>query len=135
MSFFKWNERYAFGFESIDSDHKVLVSLIDDLYSALSKGEGKNVIQGIVAKLVDYTKVHFKREEFYMQSINYTDTAQHIAQHEFFIQKVDSFMEKLDAGVSNISIEVITFLRDWLINHILNTDKKFVTELMKSEIK
>lgn len=135
MVFFNWDERLEFGFESIDSDHKILVGLINDLYSAMTKGEAKVIIQDIVAKLVDYARVHFKREEFYMQTINYSEINSHISQHDEFTRRVDSFVEKLDSGISNISIEVITFLRDWLINHILHTDKKFVAELMKNEIK
>ena len=130
MGFFVWEERYSLGMESIDSDHKVLVEMIDELYGALSKGEGKEAIQGIVSKMVDYTKFHFKREEFYMHSIKYSEADNHIAQHEYFKLKVGEFVEKLDAGINSISAEVIIFLRDWLINHILNTDKKFVVELM-----
>ncbi len=134
MSFFQWEQRYALGFESIDEDHKVLVGLINELFESISKGEGNRAIQGIVSRLVDYGRNHFKREEFYMQSINYPETLNHTSQHNEFIKKIDGFVEKLDAGVNRISVEVITFLRDWLINHILNTDKKFVMELLKHNL-
>ncbi len=134
MSFFQWEQRYEFGFESIDEDHKVLVGLINELFESISKGEGNSVIQSIVARLDDDGKSHFKREEFYMQSINYSETPNHVSQHNEFIKRIDGFVEKLDAGINSISVEVITFLRDWLINHILHTDKKFVMELMKHNL-
>ena len=134
MSFFQWEQRYALGFESIDEDHKVLVGLINELFESISKGEGNKAIQSIVLRLVEYGRTHFKREEFFMHSINYIETLNHTSQHDEFIKKIDGFMEKLDAGMNQISVEVITFLRDWLINHILNTDKKFVMELLKHNL-
>jgi hemerythrin-like metal-binding protein len=134
MSFFSWEKRYELGVDSIDGDHRVLVGLINELYVAMTKGEAKTSIQAIVAKLVDYARIHFKREEHYMQSINYSEQIAHISEHNAFTKKVDGFVEKLDTGISNISIEVITFLRDWLINHIQLTDKKLGEELKKGEL-
>jgi hemerythrin-like metal-binding protein len=131
MAFFEWKEKYELGVESIDNDHKVLVGLIDDIYVALSKGEAQTAVNKTVSQLVDYARVHFKREEYYMQKINYSEHFKHESEHKIFSKKVDEFVEKLDAGVANITLEVIQFLRDWLINHIQQTDKKLGDELKK----
>lgn len=131
MTFFPWQKNYAFGIESIDSDHVKLIDMINDLYSAMSKGEGKNVIKDIVTGLVDYSKVHFKREEVKMKSINFMNFEDHEAEHDAFILKVSAFKKKLDEGKDNISIEVVTFLREWLSNHILTSDKEMAKELLK----
>lgn len=131
MAFFVWQNNFTFGIESIDGDHKKLVAMIDELYTAMSKGEAKAVIRDIVNDLVDYSVVHFRREEIYMKSINYNDFDAHKAAHEAFIEKVETFREKINSGKDNISIEVISFLREWLSGHILNTDKRFVPEFKK----
>jgi hemerythrin-like metal-binding protein len=131
MVFFEWNEKYELGIESIDNDHKVLVGLIDDIYVALSKGDAQIIVHKTVSQLVDYAKIHFKREEYYMQMINYSEQFKHESEHKVFSKKVDDFVEKLDAGIANITLEVISFLRDWLINHIQQTDKKLGDELKK----
>lgn len=134
MAFFVWQNNFTFGIESIDGDHKKLVAMIDELYTAMSKGEAKAVIRDIVNDLVDYSVVHFRREEIYMKSVNYNDFDAHKAAHEAFIEKVETFREKLNSGKDNISIEVISFLREWLSGHILNTDKRFVPEFKKCGI-
>jgi len=129
MSFFTWKDQYELGIESIDNDHKILVGLINEIYIALAKGEAYEIVQGIVSRLVDYAKFHFKREEDYMKLINYSEFYKHESEHIYFSKKVYNFVEKIDAGVPNITLEVITFLRDWLINHIQQTDNKLGDEL------
>lgn len=135
MSYFLWDDKYAFGVESIDEDHKVLVGLINQLYVAMRQGKARAVISGIVTQMVDYAKVHFRREEFYFKGVKYSESAVHKAEHDAFTSKVAEFKTELDAGNVNISIEVISFLREWLANHILVSDKKYVAEFKKFGIK
>ncbi|MBN1990305.1 MAG: hemerythrin family protein [Bacteroidales bacterium] len=135
MSYFLWDDKYAFGIDSIDEDHKVLVSLINQLYVAMSQGKARAVISGIVTQMVDYAKVHFRREEFFFKGISYTESAEHKAEHDAFSNRVADFKTELDAGNVGISIEVISFLREWLTNHILVSDKKYVAAFKKFGIK
>ncbi len=129
MGFFTWQNKFAVDIESIDNDHKKLVELIDELYTAMSQGKAKDIIQGVVKDLADYTRVHFRREEFYMTSTNYSEKDSHKQAHGAFIKKVEEYQLKLSEGKDNISIEVVSFLRDWLTGHILNTDKKLTPHL------
>ena len=126
MAFFTWQSKFAFDIESIDNDHKRLVGLIDDLYSAMSQGQARIIIHGVVKELVDYTRVHFRREEFYMKSTSYPDFDAHKKAHDVFVEQIDLYQQKLVQGKDNISIDVLTFLREWLSEHILKTDKKLV---------
>ncbi|MDD2279402.1 MAG: bacteriohemerythrin [Bacteroidales bacterium] len=126
MSFLMWQSKYETGIESVDNDHRRLVSMIEDLYSAMSKGEAKEVINDIVKGLTDYAVVHFNREEELMESIGFADLEDHREIHQGFAKKVNSFQEMLASGQQNISVEVVAFLRDWLINHIQKTDMQFV---------
>ncbi len=135
MAFFIWKDSFAFGIESIDQDHKKLVEMIDELYTAMSQGKAKEVVSDIVAGLIDYTKIHFRREEVYMKTIGYNEFEGHKKLHGDFVDKVNEFQNKLREGKTNISVEVTTFLRDWLSEHILNTDKKFVPAMLQYGIK
>ena len=135
MAFFTWQSKFDFDIESIDTDHKKLVSLIDDLYTAMSQGQAKAIIQGVVKELIDYTRVHFRREEFYMKSTGYSDYENHKKAHDTFVDQVRLYQQKLDQGKDNISIDVLTFLREWLSEHILNTDKKYIPHLKNYGIK
>ncbi|MDD2196640.1 MAG: bacteriohemerythrin [Bacteroidales bacterium] len=134
MSFIVWQSKYETGVMSIDNDHRSLVSMIENLYSAISKGEGKNVIGDIIKGLSEYAIVHFNREEILMKSIGFDGLEMHKETHQGFADKVNSFQQMLASGQQNISVEVVSFLRDWLINHIQNTDMQFVDEFKKHGI-
>jgi hemerythrin len=135
MSFFVWENKYATGIESIDNDHRKLVELIDQLYTAMSQGRAKEVLQDIISGLVDYSKFHFNREETFMKSVGFIDFDDHKSTHDAFINKVKDFQQKLEHGKTNISIEVITFLRDWLLVHILNVDQKYISDFKRFGVK
>ncbi|MDX9845458.1 MAG: bacteriohemerythrin [Tenuifilaceae bacterium] len=135
MSFFAWQDKFAFEIESIDNDHKKLVGLIDDLYVSMSQGKAKAIIEDVVKSLLDYTRVHFRREEFYMKSTNYPDYEVHKRAHDAFVEQVLLYQQKLQEGKDNFSIDVLSFLREWLSEHILNIDKKTVPHLKKYGIK
>lgn len=135
MSFFTWENRYALDIDSVDEDHRKLVTMIDTLYKALTEGEAKNVIQEIVDGLIDYSQIHFTREEEFMQKAGYKDIEFHKAAHSSFVERVKGFQHELKSGNDNITVDVITYLRDWLIVHILNADKKFAPDLKRYGIK
>ncbi|KAB2869124.1 MAG: bacteriohemerythrin [Bacteroidales bacterium] len=134
MGFFNWDAKYAFNIESIDNEHKALVGMIDELYTAMKNGNSKNIIKDIVQNLITYTKVHFRREEMLLKSIGYTDFVAHEEEHDSFIAKVSEFKKKLDTGKTDFTIEVASFLRDWLTNHILVSDKKYVAQMKRFNI-
>ena len=135
MKMFEWNNSYSVDIESIDKEHIGLFNLINKLYEAMSEGKGSEILNDIVEQLTKYAKVHFKREEFLFKSTNYPDMAAHINQHEVFIAKVKEFQKGVDQKKINVSVEVISFLGDWLINHIKLSDKKYGPHLKKYHVK
>jgi hemerythrin len=80
----------------------------------------------ILDRLVDYTKVHFAREEKLFAQTGYSDAAAHKQQHDALTRQVLEVQRKYAAGaVATVSLEVMHFLRDWLINHIQGSDQKY----------
>ncbi len=127
MFYTSWNSKYELGIESIDSDHKNLVGITDELIGALSEGKGKEATEPLLKKLSDYTVSHFRREEFLMKSANYADYESHVGQHQQFIAKIKEFQDKHKQGGSSVAVDMMKFLREWLVSHILDTDKKYQT--------
>lgn len=135
MSFFSWQVKYETGIQSIDNDHKRLVEMIDSLFDAMSKGEAKEAIGEIVNGLIQYSVVHFNREEVYMKTTGYENFDKHKAAHDSFTEKVKGYRKSLESGQFNITVEVVSFLRDWLINHIQFTDRDYIEDFNKFNIK
>ncbi len=125
MIFFQWNTDFESGNEIIDNDHKVLVQLVNDLYVEMARGDGSIMVAPVIDKLVDYSKNHFRREEKLMKSLSYPGFERHEAEHDAFIAKVSEYLRNLKRD--NISTDLARFLKDWLVNHILSSDKRFAS--------
>lgn len=121
-----WNESLQFGIPSIDKQHKRLVDLINQLYNAMRQGEGDRATQKILAELVNYTKVHFTFEEGLQEKAEYPGLQKHKEVHNALVQKVAGISAQVNAGSSNINMELMDFLQDWLVNHIQKEDRKYV---------
>ena len=129
MNLFEWKDSYSVDILSIDNDHQGLLKIINQLFEAMSHGKASDLISEYIIQLLNYTKTHFEREEYYFSTTNYPDTFEHKLQHQFFIEKIQEFKTQLENGDKKISIELIKFLSDWLINHIIISDKKYMVHL------
>ncbi len=125
MALFEWKESYSVGVKEIDSQHKMLVSRLNELFEAMRNREAHEVIADIVKGLADYVGVHFSFEESLMKKYGYPELLTHQKEHQAFAEKVGDFQVKHKAGHLMLSMEVMNFLKDWLKNHIMGTDKKY----------
>ncbi len=121
----KWGPQYYIGLKLIDDQHKVLVNLINLTYKYFGENNRKK-LKEVLKELLDYTVYHFGEEEVLFKRFEYEDYDNHKRIHESFIGKIRSFKEEFESGDATVSFEIIEFLKDWLINHILKTDKQYV---------
>jgi hemerythrin len=54
--------------------------------------------------------------------------------HEDFIQKIDAFAQDFARGRVSLSLEMMGFLKDWLVEHIKGADKKYGPFLNKKGV-
>lgn len=121
----EWSDKFSVGCELIDKQHKNLCNLINKLYDAFVQAKANNVINDILQEMADYTVYHFRTEEELFEKYDYYDKENHKNEHNHFVEKVEEFMEKLKKGEVSVSYEVMTFLKDWLTNHILKSDMMY----------
>lgn len=131
MAFIEWSDQLSVNNIAIDSEHKKLVNITNKLHEAMSKGEGSKVMENILTELIIYTKTHFANEEKLMRANNYKDLDEHITQHKSFVNEVNKFYTNFKSGSFTISISVLNFLKNWLIDHIQGSDKKYGMSVAK----
>jgi len=124
MSYFNWDDSYSVGQNTVDDQHKTLVSLINELHEAMTLGKSKQIMNKVLQNLLDYTVSHFSTEEKYMIKYNYEWYLPHKSEHRKFIDQVANFQKGYNEGKMVLSLDVMKFLKDWLVNHILKTDKE-----------
>lgn len=125
----KWKKDYETGVEEIDDQHHILVNTLNEANELLTKNYSLENLQNITKDLLSYALYHFEEEEELMNTYKYKDEApqeydSHMKQHRDFSTKVVEVRDSLKAGNLIEQEELISFLFNWLINHINNTDKK-----------
>lgn len=118
----EWSTSLAVGEASIDQQHKRLVELFNNLLAAMHSGESQAEIGSVLDELVKYTQFHFAHEAELMEKFAYPGKQDHLAKHDALIARVVEYRTRFGAGES-VGGELATFVRDWLINHILKTDR------------
>jgi len=93
------------------------------------------VLGDIYEEIVEYTKTHLKNEEVLLEKCGYSDTAIHKMVHSKLTKQVLDKQKEINDGKSLISMDVMNFLKSWLIDHIQNTDKKYSAFLISKGIK
>ena len=129
MALVTWDASYSVKVSKCDEDHKKLFSFLNELHEAMKVGKGRDVIQGVVKNLADYTRYHFSQEEALLSQTKYPDLVSHKAQHAIFVAKVEEFQSALKSGDPSQALAVTEFLKDWLANHIKQIDRKYSTHL------
>ena len=125
MSLIVWKEEYTLGIEEIDSQHKKMFSIINDLFHAM-KDSDDEVLKRVLGELVDYADYHFSTEEAYFEKLEYPEKEAHIKTHELYREKIMSFVLEYKDGEKLLPYEILDFLEDWWINHITGVDRKYV---------
>lgn len=125
MPFIVWNKDIEIGIETVDKQHRMLVDMINEFHDAIIAGQSYEKMGDIITGLLYYAQTHFATEEEFFRKYNYPDRQAHIREHNEFIMNITSKFDKMKKGELVLSVEISKFLRDWLLNHVMSSDKKF----------
>ena len=125
MSLIQWKDDYSVNVKEIDAQHQQLVNMVNQLHAAMREGKANQVLQDLLKKLIDYTGYHFSTEEKLMQTYNYPGYIYHKKEHDDLTKKVLEFQQKYQQNSTGLGVQMMEFLKSWLVDHIQGTDKKY----------
>lgn len=129
----EWKDTYNIGVDEVDSQHRQLADMVTRLETSLATDQESKELGNTLKFLVDYTKKHFAAEEDLMVSSGFPGLTQHKKLHKTLIQEVTGVLIGLKKGQALEPQKLITFLTEWLVNHILEEDKQIGDFIGKSE--
>lgn len=128
---FNWIIDYSVYVKEIDEQHRHFLDIANSIFDLLdSEGISLDDLLVRINKLGDYIFYHFVTEEEYFKKFNYEDTESHIKEHNFFRGKVNEFIEEFkkdNVDLKKTAEEMAEFSGNWLIKHILATDKDYIS--------
>lgn len=128
----EWKEEYAIGVPEIDDQHKNLFEIGNKIYDLLENyvlEDKYDKIIPIVEGLKRYTKFHFESEEYYMLQNKYPKYFSQKVEHDDFIKKIEEVeLQDIDEDQDKYLRELMLFIFDWIIQHIIQKDKLITAE-------
>ena len=122
-----FTDKFKTGVSIIDEEHQMLFDIIGKIYDAIEVElvhDKFDLILDILDELKEYTQVHFADEENYMKEIGFEGLAQQEILHQKFIETLAEVnLDDVDDNQVEYLYEVLNFLQNWLVNHILKVDK------------
>jgi len=126
MTFFTWSDDLSVGVELIDSDHKALIGLINELHEACEDEESPELPADTFARLIDYIEHHFLREEAVMLACGYPNADAHKSEHGRFTHEIRYIQDRYVRGEETKAADkLLTFLKNWLRRHIMVDDMAY----------
>ncbi len=130
-----WSNNLSVDIKLIDDQHKKLVGMINELHKAMKLKRSNATMGSILDRLADYTVTHFAVEEKLFAQYGYPEEKAHVELHRKLVAQVVDIQKKFKSGDAMISMDLMTFLKNWLVNHIQGTDKKYSSFLRGHGVK
>lgn len=127
-----WTDSLLTGIHEIDEQHKTLFDVVERLDRAVSSEDKWSAVHYALVELENYVRIHFAVEEALMRLHGYPDLDAHIATHRAFAAALADI--KRHSIRNDVSDDMTSLLRSWLVNHIGKADKAYVPTLRKAPV-
>jgi hemerythrin-like metal-binding protein len=119
------------GNDIIDQDHRYLLCLFNSIELILSEKGLYDQLPFYFDQLLEYTQFHFDREEKIQLKSNYKGHYEHKQKHMQIIQRINEVSESLKNGEDGVKENLVELVREWVIDHVVQTDKEMTPHLQK----
>lgn len=126
--FFVWKDSFNIGVERIDEQHRILFEVMNRLYVSMASGEPEPLVVNALNDLRFYAGQHFHDEEGILARAGFPAIETQRAQHGFFTAQLEAFDVRKPTAR-----DALTFLKDWFLQHVLGTDRRFEEWLRRAD--
>ncbi len=128
-----WREQMNVGVKSVDSGNQQLVTLMNALEKVLVRspdlyGEHEAAVRTVLGRLHSLAHDHFAREERLQKAASYDGYEENLRDHQRITKRLGQLISRYEEGAQGqapvTAAELLAFLRDWLVEHIIKIDLK-----------
>jgi len=134
MEAFVWNDRFLTGIESVDTQHRHLFDVANQVGEMLIEARPADpaAIEAVFHELAAYANQHFKDEETLMQAAGMDELhfRHHVGSHREFVEQVKTMWAQRASMTAPAEI-LHGFLVAWLSYHILGEDQAMARNLAR----
>jgi hemerythrin len=123
-----WSPEFEVGHPLIDAQHQELVQHINTLAQCV-QAERAGELDELLDFLGQYVAMHFRTEEQLMGQVHYPFAAEHVRQHQRFIEYYLHLKREIASGRHPplyLAFRIQLHLMDWFVTHSTGTDRHLV---------
>ncbi|MDX2512842.1 MAG: bacteriohemerythrin [Desulfobacterales bacterium] len=121
----EWTDSFSVGVALFDEQHRRLLDMLNTMIKNPTATTRSETIGDVLADMTRYAQEHFKSEEDLMTEHHYPHLEAHKHQHQGFQEKVARLCMATAEGQTTVPRELLAYLQQWLIRHILQADMAF----------
>jgi hemerythrin len=123
-----WSDDLKTGIQSIDEQHQNIIEVLSGVRpSKLSKSE----LFQLLSDVQGFLQIHFDTEERYMIEASYPEYEAHKSVHDKAREDCSMILTQNndDYCSSKIALALISYMQDWVFDHVPNEDAKLADYL------
>lgn len=120
-----WADGLAIGVAKVDREHRRLVDLLNRMHRIVRGGGEYEAVCEVLSELSNYAKYHFESEEEEMLREGFPGLEGHRRPHLQLTEEVGLMDERFRNGEYAVAGQLLDFLKDWAVDHILQADASF----------
>ncbi len=124
MAYATWKSSLETGDTLVDSEHKEIFSLVNELHDAIVQRRERAAQDEILASITVTAREHFVHEEALMRSIHYPGLLEQKKLHKAFLAETKRLSAEYECGEARLPITLAMFLHEWLVTHMRVEDRK-----------
>jgi hemerythrin-like metal-binding protein len=128
--FFVWKQGFALGLPVVDEEHRHFFEILNRCARAAAEGAAPRDLDTVLSELDTYARFHFSSEEAELERVGYPELELQRAEHRRF----EAQLERLRESERTTILSTLAFMRDWMLQHVLGTDRRFVPWITKERI-
>lgn len=125
MALIEWQDNYSVKVKLFDEHHKQLIKIINQLDQHIKEGKSLKELEKCFSKLIEYTQIHFDSEETLLAQYKYPGIHDQENEHRAFVDNLKQLRHAFKEDVGDIEHQVLEFLQNWLVHHILKSDQAY----------
>lgn len=125
MAFMTWTkEQFGTNVSLHDNEHQTIFNMVNSLHDSAAGGD-RNAVGRHLDELIGFVAEHFGSEERNMLKCNYADYQRHKQEHDNLVMICLDLQKQFREGKAEITQDTTGFVKDWLVNHIPNIDRRY----------
>lgn len=129
------DDSFSVGVKQLDEQHRQIIRMINKLIDTNNVSVDSELISETLTEMMQYASDHFKTEEHLLTEYKYPDYKSHKDHHIEFRKNTANFSMDTLKYKRTVPVEILTYLKEWWVDHILKIDMKYKAFFIERGIK